>query len=206
MKLIEQSAKIIGMDQEEAVLQMKAIEYAGRNCYALQGKITDDSYKSFIENLIKKGHESPLEFGFMKAELVTSRAVLAEITRHRLASFCVESQRYINEAGEGGIEFIKPWWFDECTVSTKDVFVRSLDAAEQAYTNMIANSLLKQEARGVLPNATACKIEIAANLREWRHIFTLRCSPAAYPEISILMKKLLRDASALMPCVFGDLL
>lgn len=56
MKLIEQSAKIIGMDQEEAIRQMKMIEYAGRNCYASQGKITDDSYKSFIENLIKRGH------------------------------------------------------------------------------------------------------------------------------------------------------
>lgn len=206
MKLIEQSAKIIGMDHEEAIRQMKMIEYAGRNCYASQRKITDNSYEGFIENLIKRGHESPLEFGFMKAELVTSRAVLAEITRHRLASFCVESQRYINEAGEGGIEFIKPWWFDNCSNNVKNVFIGSLVSAEQAYVYLIENGLLNQEARGVLPNATACKIEIAANLREWRHIFTLRCSPAAYPEISILMKKLLRDASDLMPCVFGDLL
>lgn len=59
----------------------------------------------------------------MKAELVTSRAVLAEITRHRLASFCVESQRYINEAGEDGIEFIKPWWFDDCNDNAKSIFI-----------------------------------------------------------------------------------
>ena len=46
---------------------------------------------------MKRGHESPLEFGHIGLRIVTSRDVMAELTRHRIASFAIESQRYVNE-------------------------------------------------------------------------------------------------------------
>ena len=70
---------------------MQAIEFAGRNCYASQDKITENSYQKFLASLIRRGHGSPLEFADVTFDLTTSRAVLAELTRHRLASYCVES-------------------------------------------------------------------------------------------------------------------
>lgn len=57
---------------------MKKIEAAGRNCWRSEGKITEDSYAGFIRNLMKRGHESPLEFGTVQFKLITSRDVMAE--------------------------------------------------------------------------------------------------------------------------------
>lgn len=69
---------------------LKNIEFAGRNCYASHDKTTEDSCTRFVANLIKRGHTAPLEFGDITFDITTSRAVLAELTRHRLSSFCVE--------------------------------------------------------------------------------------------------------------------
>ena len=79
---------------------LRQIEYAGRNCYRSHDKITDDSAPAFVRSLIRRGHLAPLEFADMSVELVTSRDVMAELTRHRLASFCIESQRYVCMNGE----------------------------------------------------------------------------------------------------------
>ena len=54
---------------------------------------------------------------------------------------------------------------------------------KKVYHKLLECGWLSQDARKVLPNSTATKIVMKANLREWRHIFALRTSPAAYPEI-----------------------
>ena len=110
MIVIDQSVSIISPTIEDGLKCPKAIEYAARNCYASQDKITDDSWNIMVPNLIKRGHEAPVEFADMVVDITTSRAILAELTRHRVASFCVESQRYIQEAKTGDITFIKPTW------------------------------------------------------------------------------------------------
>ena len=60
---------------------LKQIEYAGRNCYRSHDKITDTSAPAFVRSLIRRGHLAPLEFADMSVELVTSRDVMAELTR-----------------------------------------------------------------------------------------------------------------------------
>lgn len=93
MKIIEQSVRIIyPRTLAEGVQELKRIETAGRNCWRSEGKITPTSYRAFVDGLLKRGHESPIEFGHISFDIVTSRDVLAEITRHRLASFCVSGE------------------------------------------------------------------------------------------------------------------
>ena len=114
MKIIDQEVQVIyPRTLDEGTDELKRIEAAGRNCWRSEGKITEDSYKTFIANLRKRGHESPLEFGHLMVRMVTSRDVLAEITRHRIGvAFAVESQRYVNESREeGGIKFIRPLFY-----------------------------------------------------------------------------------------------
>lgn len=207
MRLIKQEVYILDSNYDfKAIEELKAIEYAARNCYASQSKMTEDSYKTFIANLIKRGHTAPLEFGRMTVELVTSRAVLAEITRHRHASFCVESQRYIKENATGDIEFIEPTWFnDEDKEESKIALLKSLKQCELSYDELMNNGCAAQEAREILPNSTACKIVMSANLREWRAIFGLRCAKNAYPQIRELMCELLELAHETYPVVFDDL-
>ena len=142
----------------------------------------------------------------MTVDITTSRAVLAEITRHRMSSFCVESQRYIQEAKTGDITFIKPDWYNEDEEDDMSaVWHSSMRMAETAYKNLINEGAKPEQAREVLPNSTACRIIMKANLREWRHVFQLRCSDAAYPPMRYLMRDLLKKAHDVIPVVFDDI-
>ena len=217
MKIIEQSVQVLfPRTLEEGVDNLKRIEAAGRNCWRSEGKITDESYKTFIANLRKRGHESPLEFGEIMLDFMTSRDILAEITRHRLASFAVESQRYVNESiDDGGIKFIMPLFyvpFDpyydyeryrdtsygrnyEASRKWED----AMELAEDAYNQMINMGMKNQDARKVLPNSTACRIMMKMNLRELLHVYALRSSPAAYPEMRELMRLLKIEVDKVYP-------
>ena len=211
MKIIEQSVKVLYPGTiEQAKNELRLIEYAGRNCYDSFGKMTDESYKQFIENLRKREHESPLEFGHITFEIVTSRDVMAEITRHRIASFAIRSQRYVNELKTGNIEFIKPLFYkdkpdDEDHPYNDPVFYASLvwkdqmENIEGSYNNMIAQGLRNEDARKVLPNSTVTRIIMKVNLRELLHIYKLRSSKAAYPEMRECMRLLKEEVDKVLP-------
>lgn len=205
MIIVKQSATQIKPHPGDGQALLKACEYAGRNCYASQDKITEDSCQRFVENLMKRNHGSPLEFADQTFDLTTSRAVQAEVTRHRIASFCVESQRYIQEAKTGDITFIEPEWYDKTNIDAQVLWKESMINAEAEYKAFIDQNMQPQQAREVQPNSTACRIIMKANIREWLHFFELRCSKAAYPqmrELAIMMLKLAHDA---VPVVFDDL-
>ena len=213
MKIIDQSVKVVYPGSlGEGLCELKRIEMAGRNCWRSEGKITPTSYRGFIENLIKRGHESPLEFGSIMFDIVTSRDVLAEITRHRIASFAVESQRYVNESKEeGGIRFIRPLFyrpfnpyyeydeeFDPAYEASRK-WEDAMELAEDAYNQMIDLGIKNQDARKVLPNSTACRIMMKVNFRELLHIYALRSSSAAYPEMRELMRLLKIEVDKVLP-------
>jgi thymidylate synthase (FAD) len=55
--------------------------------------------------------------------------------------------------------------------------------AENHYNYLLASGWTAQMARSVLPNSLKTEIVMTANLREWRHFFRLRTSPAAHPQM-----------------------
>ncbi len=213
MKIVNQTVTLLNPTTNEAGIEaMKAIEYAGRNCYASQDKIVDDSYKKFLASLIRRDHGSPMEFADVSFDLTTSRAVLAEITRHRLASYCVESQRYIQEASSGDITFIRPEWVrqeaadqTERMTNAEQHWYDTMEEAEETYKILISEGKSPEEAREVLPNSTACRIIMKMNVRELRHFFELRTSEKAYPQMRALAKEMLNQIAAIMPEAFSDL-
>ncbi len=222
MKLIDQSVKVVYPSTlEEGIAELKKIEIAGRNCWRSEGKITDDSYMAFIRGLIKRGHLSPVEFGTIMFEMTTSRDVMAELTRHRVASFAIESQRYVNEfADDGGIQFIKPLFYvprnheftepeySDGTLKNWRISMSwedHMQRAESTYNYLInIEGAKNQDARKVLPNSTACKIMMSVNLRELLHIYDLRSSPAAYPEMRELMRLLKIEVDKVLPGFLQD--
>lgn len=213
MKIIDQSVEVVyPRTAEDGVWEMKHIEMAGRNCWRSESKQTDESYGTFIANLIRRRHGSPIEFGHIILKLVTSRDVMAELTRHRIASFCIESQRYVNESAEdGGIRFIRPLFYVEpLTVLPDDMEHAKLreasecwhdmmDTCERYYNHLINIGMKNQDARKVLPNSTACTIMMDVNLRELLHIYELRSSPAAYPEMRELMRLMKIEVDKVLP-------
>jgi len=238
VKLIDQSVKVVYPSTlEEGIAELKKIEIAGRNCWRSEGKITDDSYMAFIRGLIKRGHLSPVEFGTIMFEMTTSRDVMAELTRHRVASFAIESQRYVNESAEdGGIRFIKPLFFlpydsgyeldleghGHFKINTPDFenkgynsdyhkrynrsreWEETMEWIEERYLHLIDMGAKNQDARKVLPNSTACKIMMTVNLRELLHIYDLRSSPAAYPEMRELMRLMKIEVDKVLPGFLPD--
>ena len=90
----------------------KLVSAAAKLCYAksdisgLMENLTPDKVASFLETLSKLGHESPVEHASFTFGIEgVSRALLAQITRHRIASFSVQSQRYVEKSG---FDYITP--------------------------------------------------------------------------------------------------
>lgn len=141
--------------------------------------------------------------------IVTSRDVLAEITRHRIGvAFAVESQRYVNESkDEGGIKFIRPLFYTELDPrdirtledQKSSVWEEAMSRAESAYNWMLECGAKNEDARKVLPNSTATTIMMDVNLRELLHIYKLRSSSAAYPEMQELMRLMKIEVDKVLP-------
>lgn len=204
MILVDQKVTLIPPEKPPIDL-LKDIEYAARNCYASQDKITENSCVKFVQNLMARGHTAPLEFVDLTFDITTSRAVMAELTRHRHASFCIESQRYIQEAKTGDITFIYPSWYTGEEDEKFRTWKKAMEQTELAYKTIISVGGKPQEAREVLPNSTACRIIMKANLREWLHTLTLRTSVAAYPQMRLLATSILELAHDAVPVVFDQL-
>lgn len=174
--------------------------------------MTDESYDAFISTLMEREHYSPLEFEDMIVEMVVGRDVMAEITRHRHASFAIKSQRYVADDKTGDISFVKPdFWVPMDEHLDAKAWCASRDWEEDmAYIERRYNhykekyGLKNQQRRVILPNSTATNIVMKANLREWIHIFNLRNSDAAYPKMKEAMALLLPQAAKLYDTVFAE--
>lgn len=188
---------------------IKTIEHAGRTCYKSEHNISDDSAERFITSIIKRGHESVLEHEKITVRLICDRGVSHEIVRHRIASYSQESTRYCNYANDkfgNELTFIEPVIFKKSL--QQDLYLPWLEAMQQAelcYLNLIKAGAKPDLARGVLPTDIKTEIVVTMNLREWRHFFKLRTSPAAHPNIRYLAKDMLNTFRDLLPSIFGDI-
>ncbi len=131
--------------------------------------------------------------------------MLAELTRHRLASFSVESTRYANYSKDkfgNEITVIKPFFWKEDSPQYQE-WEKAMRACESSYMALIENGAKAQEARSVLPNSLKTDIIITANIREWIHIFNLRCHKASHPQMRQIMLPLLDEFNKRLPVLFG---
>lgn len=200
MKIINQSIELLDNDLYNYLLYR--IEMAARNCYQSKSKdFLKEKSEEFVSNLIKRGHESPLEQCNLMFKIVTDRAVLAELSRHRLISLQVESQRYVKY---DEITFIMPVWMKKFTEEWY-IFKDCCDNAEEYYIQLIKLNKKPQEARIVLTNATKCNIICTANIREWRYIFKLRTTPENNPQFRELMLNGLNIVKKEYPIFFKDI-
>ena len=205
MKIIEPRHDIL--TNIEALDILKHIELCGRICYRSEGKITDDSYRPFMNVILTRKHESVLEHFSISVKFITDRAVTHEIVRHRLAAYSQESQRYCNYSQDkygNDVTFIKPNWCEEGSLKYS-MWKNSCETSEKIYLDLLKLGVKPENARSVLPNSTKTEIVMTANLREWRHVFKLRTSKQAHPDMQALMKPLLAELQEKIPLVFDDI-
>ena len=198
-----------GPDYDEA---LSIVESAARTCYRSEDKAGEGTAEKLIRHCISRGHESVLEHVSFGMRIVCDRGVLAELTRHRIGvAFSVESTRYCNY-GQHHIQFIEPWWWHnenetdgDCYPWSASPFINVCDKAEGAYKDLLKRGASPQAARAVLPLSLATTISMTANLREWRHIFKLRCDKAAHPDMRRVMCMALEFARDVYPVFFEDI-
>lgn len=205
MKIIKPSTEILSPVDGCAIL--KHIERCGRVCYKSEDKITEISARTFVANIIKRGHEAVLEHASITVKFVVDRGVSHEIVRHRLAAYCQESTRYCNYSKDGfgnEVTFIKPLFFDEDSYQYK-IWKNDCAMSESNYLLLLDQGASPQDARSVLPNSLKTEVVMTANLREWRHFFRLRTAPAAHPQMREVTIPLLAKFKELIPVIFDDI-
>jgi len=177
------------------------INEAARTCYRSEEKAGAENGEKLVKKLKDLGQHAMLEFADITVKITTDRAVSHELVGHRVASFAQESQRYVNYGG-GSIKFIKPSWAGKHE-DAYEIWKRAVNQAAETYAEMIGFcGIPAQSARTVLPNSTATVIIIKANIREWLHIFSLRGSAAAHPQMRSLMLPMMADFHARLPLIF----
>lgn len=166
-----------------------AIEEAASNCYdsepTTDGRIMKSCYKS--------GHQSVLEFADFTFHIEgVSRALLAQITRHRVASFAVRSQRYCNE---DGFKYVIPKTIQSIPVALTE-YRKTINRIKECYEYLQELGIPNEDARFVLPNACETIIEVKMNGRELIHFMNERlCTRAQWEirDLAILMKKCVQE-------------
>lgn len=196
------------------------IAMGAKLCYSpvavdkLEAGVKGKDQGDFVRMLMEMGHFSPLEHaGFTFAIEGVSRSLLAQITRHRIASFSVQSQRYVSEhskkSGDGTFDYIIPPRIESLGPEYAEIFRRQMETAQEWYDFWL-EKLQEQgepgqeDARFVLPNAAETKMVVTMNARELLHFFTLRCCNRAQWEIRELATLMLKEARTVAPNVFKN--
>lgn len=189
---------------ELGVLAMKAIEKKGRNCYRSGDLITEDSYKKFLKNIMNRNHYSVIEHCSVSAFIVTNKAIETETVRHRLSSFSISSTRYCNFSKDkygSEIHVVEPFE----GLSEDEDWLAAVEASEKAYLKLLEKGYTTDKVRGVLPLDVKSDIWMTTNLRNWRHYFEMRCTPAAHFQIREIAMSLLEQFYEAFPPIFEDL-
>lgn len=207
----------------------RTVACAAKLCYSAAGintvmdGLTEEKTDSFLDMLTEIGHESPIEHAsFTFGVEGVSRSLLAQLTRHRLASYSVQSQRYVKE---GAFQFVVPPEIASIPEAKRE-FLMAMEEDQRHYerlaellqrkheTGFLSQGLPEKEAkrraekkaiedaRFVLPNACATKLICTMNARELMNFFTHRCCNRAQWEIRELATEMLRLVREAAPRLF----
>ncbi len=184
----------------------RKIAIAARLCYSplpvteLEHKLDDKTVKRLLKTVIQRGHHAVLEHAIFTFGIDgVSRVCTHQLVRHRMASYAQQSQRYVKIKGE--LDHYTPVLIEK-DKEALDVYKDIVGKTKEAYDKLISLGIDKEDARYVLPNATASNIIVTMNVRELFHFLELRMCQRAQDEIRVIaykMYNILRDVS---PVIF----
>jgi len=159
-----------------------------------------------LSYLIKKEHWSPFEMAHAVFEINTSRAIAAQILRHRSFSFQEFSQRYasptetVKYKARRQAETNRQSSIDDLDQETIDWFNRAQSDIAQTsfkyYEYALERGIAKECARFLLPVSTTSKLYMSGTIRSWIHYVNLRCQDDVQEEHRVLaleMRNILAD-------------
>lgn len=182
---------------------------ACRTCYSkvspidiFKNDVEDNKKINLIQKVMDSGHLSTTEHIYFTFAIEgVSRALMSQITRHRLASFSIQSQRYVEikenltdlmvlynfGTKEAQLELLSKYF---TFPSDNDIFVKNYLQNLIDYVKLIKEGYKPEDARMVLPQATKTNIVLSCNLREFIHICNLRLCKHAQLEIRTMVSKM----------------
>lgn len=200
----------------------KVVAAAAKMCYSKSGpdeimeNLTPENTEKFLNRLISMGHESPIEhISFTFGVEGISRSLLAQLTRHRIASYSVKSQRYVEETA---FSYVTPPEIEK-NEKAKAIYEKTMADITNAYNeladelyNVHKNSMDEkaarkkaiEDARFVLPNACETKLVMTFNARSLLNFFSERCCERAQWEIRDLADKMLALVREKAPVIFKN--
>ena len=130
---------------------------------------------------------------------------MAQITRHRIASFSVKSQRYVGASED--FNYILPPSIENLGAEAVEKFSTQMatigkwyEEWQQVLGGNVESS--NEDARFILPNASETKMLVTMNARELLHFFELRCCNRAQWEIREIAWQMLVIAKKVAPSIF----
>jgi thymidylate synthase (FAD) len=152
-----------------------------------------ESAPKLIKYLAKNKHWSPFEMASMCVEINTTRAIAAQILRHRSFSFQEFSQRYASvddtsidiphlrrqdiKNRQNSIDDI-----EEVNVKYREKIEAHYKQSIELYKDMLTDGVAKECARFVLPLSTQTRIYMSGSIRSWIHYCQVRCDPSTQKE------------------------
>ena len=194
------------LSPEETVALAAKLCYSKSTIGDLQDRISQRDQSSFIEKLMNMGHESVLEHvSFTFGIEGVSRVLLAQLTRHRIASFSVQSQRYVSY--ENGFGFIIPESIEALgndAVKKYEEQMKTIESWYREWQQALGQQGEKsnEDARFVLPNACETRIIVTMNARELLHFFSLRMCSRAQWEIRNMAEQMFLLCLKTAPALF----
>ncbi len=195
------------LSPEETIALSAKLCYSKSTIEDLKEKISQKDQSAFIEKLMGMGHESVLEHvTFSFGVEGVSRVLLAQLTRHRIASFSVQSQRYVSY--ENGFGFIMPDSIAALGEEAVQEYQKQMDTIESWYVEwqkkLGKGEKSNEDARFVLPNACETRLVVTMNVRELRHFFSLRMCNRAQWEIRRMAEEMFKICFDIAPALFMD--
>ena len=193
-------------DPDEVVALGARLCYAQADLETLRERVETHDQQKYIAGVMERGHLSVTEHAsFTFAVEGVSRALLAQLTRHRIASFSVQSQRYVSMAD--GFDFVVPPSICALGEEEEAEFIRQMNTMHKWYCQWQdklggAKEKSNEDARFVLPNAAATRLLVTMNARELMHFFELRCCNRAQWEIREMAWQMLAACRQAAPALF----
>ena len=194
------------LEPEETIALAAKLCYSKSTISDLKEKISQKDQSDFIRKLMDMGHESVLEHvSFTFGVEGVSRVLLAQLTRHRIASFSVQSQRYVSY--ENGFGYIIPESIEALGEEAVKKYAEQMQTIESWYVDwqkQLGNKGEKsnEDARFVLPNACETRLTVTMNVRELLHFFSLRMCSRAQWEIRRMAEEMFRLCFETAPALF----
>lgn len=212
-------------EPEKVVASAAKLCYAASDIETLMDGLTPEKTEAFLEKLASLGHSSPTEHASFTFGIEgVSRAFLAQVTRHRIASFSVQSQRYvrltdfkyvippeIEEVPEAKAKFIEAMNDDAAqylelvkSLETKHAAKFMAEGMDEKAAKAKASKIANEDARFLLPNACETKMIMTMNVRSLHNFFKLRMCNRAQWEIKAVAEEMFKLCYAVSPILFKD--